>query len=541
MPPRPCKEDEVRNPDTNRCVKKTGVVGRKLLALAQKNAAVKKQIEQKDVPVKVNAKVEKKCRSDQVLNPITKRCVSKDGKLGKQIQAGKLHIGNDDKAKQQPIIVVKPKKNLFKSVIYLEHKTTKSKVKVEVVGNVSGKHTFQVKFDEKAKKQKLTRESYVIQEIIEFALDYIAAQIDAGFVQVKAEGDNIETYEEYIKQFFVCKIENVRKTHTADVVNVSKCVNDSTIIMFEPLSSIPPEDIISLSDGYCFEVNEIAEFCISQGKFLNALTNNVLQVEDIHRLLSHKRLSKVNKDKLRAVQNALQKDADNIQSLYNQDPTLVKNILKLILYVGIVCTMDYTETFAESQTALGIMAEVFNTKLSKVHKKVLDKLYAPCWKINMEWILKNYNLQCIHGIGFRICEIALFNIFALGCQKDVIPKDLFQSGSTYDNKPFLIYLNYSPAYKDYAIYAYIHELNVSKNKVFDLIFARVGAVQKQRNGTLTFSDNLKYGIKLTGDVISFYYDELEPAVVSALLDRQEDKFTLKSKLTVIEKLAAKFT
>lgn len=64
-----CKEDEILNPATNRCVKKSGPTGKKLLGQAL-------------VPVK-KAKEPKKCKEDEIFNPVTERCVKRTGEIGK--------------------------------------------------------------------------------------------------------------------------------------------------------------------------------------------------------------------------------------------------------------------------------------------------------------------------------------------------------------------------------------------------------------------------------------------------------------------------
>ena len=58
-----CKNDEIINPATGRCVKKTGKIGRKLLGT--------------DGP--------KPCKSYQIRNPETGRCVEKTGPIGKRL------------------------------------------------------------------------------------------------------------------------------------------------------------------------------------------------------------------------------------------------------------------------------------------------------------------------------------------------------------------------------------------------------------------------------------------------------------------------
>ena len=56
-----CKKDEILNPDTNRCVKRNGTIGKRILAEMNK----------------------KECGDDEILNPKTNRCASISGKLGK--------------------------------------------------------------------------------------------------------------------------------------------------------------------------------------------------------------------------------------------------------------------------------------------------------------------------------------------------------------------------------------------------------------------------------------------------------------------------
>ena len=62
MSSKKCRDNQVLNTKTNRCVSKTGRIGKSLL---------------------------KKCRDDQILNTKSKRCVSKTGKIGKKILESK--------------------------------------------------------------------------------------------------------------------------------------------------------------------------------------------------------------------------------------------------------------------------------------------------------------------------------------------------------------------------------------------------------------------------------------------------------------------
>tara|TARA_Y100000389_G_C17324202_1_gene444648 strand:+ start:207 stop:851 length:645 start_codon:yes stop_codon:yes gene_type:complete len=71
-----CPSDKIVNPLTNRCVKRDGKIGKQIM----------------DNEFDGNTeKMLKNCPSDKILNPLTNRCVKKDGKIGKQI-TGKTKI-----------------------------------------------------------------------------------------------------------------------------------------------------------------------------------------------------------------------------------------------------------------------------------------------------------------------------------------------------------------------------------------------------------------------------------------------------------------
>ena len=71
-----CPDDKIYNPETKRCVLKSGKIGKMLLI---KNDGNKKEIKIK----KTDKKDDKKCSDDKIYNPETKRCVLKSGKIGK--------------------------------------------------------------------------------------------------------------------------------------------------------------------------------------------------------------------------------------------------------------------------------------------------------------------------------------------------------------------------------------------------------------------------------------------------------------------------
>jgi hypothetical protein len=89
-----CPPDKILNPETDRCVSKTGTVGKKiLLELLNKNKNKNKPKSQKEI------QIIKECPHDKILNPETERCVSKTGAIGKKIL---LELLNKNKNKNKP-------------------------------------------------------------------------------------------------------------------------------------------------------------------------------------------------------------------------------------------------------------------------------------------------------------------------------------------------------------------------------------------------------------------------------------------------------
>jgi len=69
-----CTDDKVINPKTNRCVLKTGKIGREVLKETKEAKKAK--------DTKTNPKI---CTDDKVLNPKTNRCVLKTSKIGREL------------------------------------------------------------------------------------------------------------------------------------------------------------------------------------------------------------------------------------------------------------------------------------------------------------------------------------------------------------------------------------------------------------------------------------------------------------------------
>lgn len=84
-----CPPDKILNPKTKRCVKKTGSIGKQLLLKALPKAPPKENLTKKKVAKAAPKQVKKikTCPPDKVLNPESKRCVKKTGALGKKLVA----------------------------------------------------------------------------------------------------------------------------------------------------------------------------------------------------------------------------------------------------------------------------------------------------------------------------------------------------------------------------------------------------------------------------------------------------------------------
>lgn len=73
---KPCRDDQIRNPDTGRCVKRDGEIGRRVIASGASRT------------ININ----KKCKDDKIVNPETGRCVKRDGEIGRRIVSNMMDV-----------------------------------------------------------------------------------------------------------------------------------------------------------------------------------------------------------------------------------------------------------------------------------------------------------------------------------------------------------------------------------------------------------------------------------------------------------------
>jgi hypothetical protein len=83
-----CPNDKIINPATGRCVSKTGAIGKALEKKEKKKSPTKKISTSSKKEKEKEKEKEETCPSDKIINPATGRCVSKTGLVGKSILAG---------------------------------------------------------------------------------------------------------------------------------------------------------------------------------------------------------------------------------------------------------------------------------------------------------------------------------------------------------------------------------------------------------------------------------------------------------------------
>lgn len=373
-----CREDEIINPNTNRCVKKDGKIGKALLK--QQNVV--------------------KCKDDEILNPLTKRCVKKTGKIGKQI----LKTANSNAKQKQNSISKKPKEcketeilnpitkrcvsknstigrsllSTISDTLYLKDKQTNTQIKVEIECSIIGRkiiktgskqHLFTTLQDLKAMWSSLTENMIPIN-------DKQYNQIDKRLSKL-------------INSLSSCK--NMNIDHTKG------CENSETLIMQEPLKKVPKNKLIKLSDNFCFDVDELASYIQSVSALKNPLTGMRLTNEDINGLLNHKQLDAHKKAFIRNLMNMDQSGYKDLMGIKH-----FQTLLDACTMTGVICMADYTQTFEPSQIALArlsILKDLFDPS-------ILEKMKSKTG-ITLKQVFAAHGTQCIHGIGYSILNICL--------------------------------------------------------------------------------------------------------------------------------------
>ena len=145
-----CKEDEILNPTTNRCVKRTGSIGKKILSeLNKKKSSRKSKKRSSRKSKKRSSRKSKKnkddCNDEQILNPKTNRCVSIYGELGKQLLKEEFERIREYK-RMHPKIYYPPNKVLYKGKL--------ATITCRYYGRADVLNTYGIIFDETGKNKE---------------------------------------------------------------------------------------------------------------------------------------------------------------------------------------------------------------------------------------------------------------------------------------------------------------------------------------------------------------------------------------------------
>lgn len=88
---RTCARDQILNPESNRCVSRSGPTGKRLLSKSPKSSKSSKSAtktggdNRKSQKTSKSPKGSKSCARDQIRNPVSGRCVSRSGPTGKRL------------------------------------------------------------------------------------------------------------------------------------------------------------------------------------------------------------------------------------------------------------------------------------------------------------------------------------------------------------------------------------------------------------------------------------------------------------------------
>jgi hypothetical protein len=125
---KPCKENQICNPKSGRCVSLTGKIGRTL-----KSRSLRKKTKSRSLS---KSHCKKPCKVDQICNPASGRCVSRSGKIGK----GLISLKSPKRKSRSPVKSPKRKSQSpvksYKRKSRLSYKNFQMKSPEEYYGSV---------------------------------------------------------------------------------------------------------------------------------------------------------------------------------------------------------------------------------------------------------------------------------------------------------------------------------------------------------------------------------------------------------------------
>lgn len=324
-----CKQDEVINPLTGRCIKQ--------------NSKLYKDLVSKGVIVDNNNN--KKCKEHQIINPITGRCINKNGELYKKI------FKNGD---------------------------------IGAAADVEKENGNKNKKKDKTDKTKKCKENQVLnnktKRCINIGTTLYLKALKNGWLNNLVLVDDGKSMEK----------------------SKGKCKNTTTYIYNNPINQVPGTDILRTNSGFCFSSSELVEW-------LNSNTfDDINPYEPGKKILNEIDINS-NSELEKAVSTYLNAKLNQHTRIVN---FLSNNIDKLyaIGKAGRICSSaSITSSDAESEPfEEAIEALVELSSLCKKNK-ILSEINNPAnpKSSNIQQIIEDANLGrvCIHGAGLNLIGI----------------------------------------------------------------------------------------------------------------------------------------
>lgn len=363
-----CPENKILNPNTGRCVSKTGAIGKRILAESESENTT-------DKPKKYS----KKCQPGKILNPDTGRCVNRLGPMGKRIAAGlppnptKLDGKKPlSKRKEYAPRQKKPKKNRFTDNIEQPKNTQPKFVKSNTKFIEQSDDKFQSFINTRFKKFKLDASNKLTPAICKgtktkfepflyqlFIQKYMSPNTPyRGTLLYHGLGSgktctSIITSKEYTKatgkrKIVVMTPAALRTNYQNELLNCGKFKSRSDILKFYTFISYNATNVLD-------KIDELP----------GGLNNKFLIIDEVHNVISSM-MNKKGKGGIGLYKRIM--EAKNVKLLFLSGTPIINNPFELSLLFNLlqpgVLTLDVDEFFGKYVDKLNaINMDEFKTKI----------------------------------------------------------------------------------------------------------------------------------------------------------------------------------
>lgn len=303
------------------------------------------------------------CKAEEILNPISNRCIKKNGQLYKKLKKNGT-FPNEIKEKQN------------------NEKESKQKKVAAIIqcpeGKVLNMNT----------KRCITIGGILYKKLLKAGINFHDADVALP----------------------------------VQIVKNLKCKNESTFFYMIDSSDIPKDDLLRTPEGYCFSIVELMSWLNSSNTFnnKNPHDNNLelFKETNIHELIKHPELKK----KVEAYFAEKKKDRMHIIDILHKHMDILYNIGRagrICYYNSIVQGGTESSPFEYAIEAIISLSEMID-KLNKKEKDVIENMLDISAKNNLTLksliFAANNGTTCIHGVG-RNLIVMFMHYFLLVEQK----------------------------------------------------------------------------------------------------------------------------